>query len=419
MWEHDDFVSLGSELKRAREARGLPIQAMATMSCIRERHIEELERGECPDFPLQTLRSMIRGYLNVMGRTDLWARYDRLLVEEESTEVKAQPVTHDTEFKVGGDEVEHFENEGAAFQLDEMTPKRRTLKLTPEDLAPKFVPITSGEPHHVTSPRTTRPGVGTTDHRQTPYLEPGEKFSLSSHGPAMQGPFPRRRRSQETSLPKSNPVVAPEPEIVEEKPAQPQQPLTPPRARRVPRSNSPLLMKELGRDDQRPQRRRLGGLVALLILLLLLIGAGVLLYKGVSLLFGDSSTAPVVTQTDGKDLEFNDDLPAVNVVSVNNPNTATTPAVDATQPQPETEVVVASQLTIRVVKKECWVKAEQNGKTIFGKVMKKGDKKTFDLNAPLKVTYGAAQNAEISFDGATFKPAGDGVLKTQYDKDSK
>lgn len=433
-----NLSELGAELKATRSARGLDVQAMSTMTCIRIPLVEAIESGNFPpNWSWADLRGLVRSYINVIQRQDLWPFYDRLLSDvppvthkpaNESSDLfkEVSPFAEESEGaeqgKADGEGAERSETERREAEQEdgkdvadggdgELPSGRRIAHPLPQSVGLEAPQV---KPHAQTR---EEPAVPRRVRRQ-PLTE--EQALAYEEAESVKVP-PRPRRSR---------VARPEYEARDETPTPPVGPSPAPRARRVPRSNSPLLMNELGRaDEERPRKPfPFGGLLILLVTLLVLGLLGFLIWRGASALFGRHDSAPTpaaVTATSPAD----EDLGAL-VVSVPQvkplegaSDKAEVPAEGgaavkpAPAPAPAAESAVASskgKLAFRVKGGECWIQVRKGGKNVFAKVVKDGEEGSVDLDGDLTVQFGAAQHVMISVDGGDWTSPGEGVLNATY-----
>jgi cytoskeletal protein RodZ len=59
--------TLGEQLRRAREARGLSVQQIEDITLINARHLEAIERGELNTLPRPYVRAFVREYASIVG----------------------------------------------------------------------------------------------------------------------------------------------------------------------------------------------------------------------------------------------------------------------------------------------------------------------------------------------------------------
>ncbi|PIE55510.1 MAG: hypothetical protein CSA35_00480 [Dethiosulfovibrio peptidovorans] len=72
--------SLGSEIRKAREAHELTLDYVADETKIRKQYLEQIESGRIDGFHGEVYcRGFVKKYLSLLGCMDLWPEYDRLL----------------------------------------------------------------------------------------------------------------------------------------------------------------------------------------------------------------------------------------------------------------------------------------------------------------------------------------------------
>lgn len=83
MAETDSAVSLGSELRKAREASGLKIDYIYAATKIQKKYIEAMESGNLEELPKGPFgRAFIKQYCELLDLEELWKQYKSLLNEQ-------------------------------------------------------------------------------------------------------------------------------------------------------------------------------------------------------------------------------------------------------------------------------------------------------------------------------------------------
>src|SRR5512139_3671970 len=86
--------TLGEQLRRAREARGLSIDQIEEITLINARHLEAIERGAMNTLPSPYIRAFVREYAAVVGLdpADVLKGFD----EREAERTRQTATTTDT-----------------------------------------------------------------------------------------------------------------------------------------------------------------------------------------------------------------------------------------------------------------------------------------------------------------------------------
>lgn len=422
--EYHSLEELGSVLQKARQARGVSIEDVTTMTCIQPRFLEGIERGDFSGFSSWVqARGFVQKYLSLMNLMDVWPAYSPFLsdtppvfpapatlAEEEPTVDEALPEGEDepvSQEKLAPGEVDEGDEPAAPLNED--------YHIGEQIEAPEFSGTDRDEPDLPLAPLVSNAEVGEDEREAVSSHE-----DQADHAVTVQVP----RRSRPSTPPRQSAQWA-------------NDPLQPPISRR--KTVAPYATR----------RKKGGGLILLALTVLILIGAGWTWWsrRDVSLDVAPATQSQKTADTiavlpsnetpsegetsSGAEKTIPTNPMAADIVHVrpaqetpNQPAQSTGTSeqnAGALAASTSTSAVSASassskQLVI-VADGDCWLDVTRDGKKIFAKIIKKGARHSFEIGTGLRVIYGAGQNVKASVDGSAPASPGGGVLRLIYAPD--